>query len=182
MRFFDKAVVLFVAFVVCFVFIKPQVDAKEYVLKAGTPIPVRLEEEADSETATAGETLRFRVIRNVRVEDVVVIEAGAEAVSEVTFAQKKGSLGKEGKVYLMMRYATAVDGTRVPLASKLSDTGDEKVARSWMICPFIKGTSARVPAGTETKAYVDYDTAIEIENSQEEPPEKPQEERQQGIQ
>ena len=156
-------------------FLKSEVVAKEIVITAGTPVPVRLEEDVDSETATAGETLRFKVIKDVRVDGVVVIKAGAEVVAEVTYCQKTGSLGKEGKVFLVMRYATAVDDTRVPLASKLSDTGDEKVALSWMICPFIKGTSARVPAGTETKAYVDYDTIIKMDEPLESPATETQE-------
>ena len=59
----------------------------------------------------------------------------------------------------------AVDDTRVPLRAQLSQTGDEKVALSWMVCPFIKGTSSRIPAATETKAYVDYKTVIKINDT-----------------
>lgn len=137
--------------------------ASEVTIKAGTPIPVRLQEAVSSETATAGQTVRFLVTRDVSVDDIVVIKAGSEVVGDVTYSQKTGSLGKEGKVFLVVRYATAVDDTRVPLRANLSQTGDEKVALSWMVCPFITGTSSMIPAGTETKAYVDYDTKIKIE-------------------
>ncbi len=61
----------------------------------------------------------------------------------------------------MVRHAIAVDDTRVPLRATLSQHGDEKVALSYVLCPFIKGTTAMIPAGTETKAYVDFDTKIE---------------------
>jgi len=137
--------------------------ASEVTIKAGTPIPVRLQEAVSSETATAGQTVRFVVTRDVSVDDIVVIKAGSEVVGDVTYSQKTGSLGKEGKVFLVVRYATAVDNTRVPLRANLSQAGDEKVALSWMVCPFIKGTSSMIPAGTETKAYVDYDTKTKIE-------------------
>ena len=137
--------------------------ASEVTIKAGTPIPVRLQEAVSSETATAGQTVRFSVTRDVSVNDIVIIKAGSEVVGEVTYSQKTGSLGKEGKLFLVVRYATAVDDTRVPLRANLSQTGDEKVALSWMVCPFIKGTSSMIPAGTETKAYVDYDTKIKID-------------------
>lgn len=137
--------------------------AFEITIKAGTPIPVRLQEAVSSETATAGQTVRFLVTRDVAVDDMVVIKAGSEVIGEVTYSQKTGSLGKEGKVFLVVRYATAIDNTRVPLRANLSQTGDEKVALSWMVCPFIKGTSSMIHAGTETKAYVDYDTRIKIE-------------------
>ncbi len=134
--------------------------ASQLTLKAGTPIPVRLLESVDSETATAGQTVRFLVTRDVPVNGIVVIKAGSEASGEVTYSQKTGSLGKEGKVFVVIRYATAVNGTKVPLRANLSRTGNEQVAMSFMICPFIKGTSSVIPADTETKAYVDYDTII----------------------
>lgn len=136
--------------------------AAEVMVKAGTPIPVRLEDAISSETATAGQSVRFTVTRDVAVDDKVVVSAGSEVVGEVTFSQKTGSLGKEGKVFLVVRYATAVDNTRLPLRANLSQEGDEKVALSWMVCPFIKGTSSMIPAGTETKAYVDYDTKVKV--------------------
>ena len=84
-------------------------------------------------------------------------------VGEITYSQKTGSLGKECKLFLVIRYAAAINNTRVPLRANLSQIGGEKVALSWMVCPFIKGTSSMIQAGTETKAYVDYDTKIEID-------------------
>lgn len=136
--------------------------AAEVTIKAGTPIPVRLEEAISSETATAGQTVRLVVTRDVTVDDIVVIRAGSEVSGEVTYTQKTGSLGKEGKLFLVVRYATAVDNTRIPLRANLSQEGDERVALSWLVCPFITGTSSMIPAGTETKAYVDYDTKIRV--------------------
>jgi hypothetical protein len=137
--------------------------AREVIIKAGTPIPVRLNETVTSEESTAGQTVRFTVTRDVLVDDVVVIKAGSEVVGEVTFSEKKGSFGKEGKLFLVLRYAEAVDNTRVPLRAKLSETGQEKVALSWLVCPCIKGTGVEVQAGTETKAYVDYATKVNVD-------------------
>jgi len=137
--------------------------AKEILIKAGTPVQIRLEQSVSSQTATAGQSLRFKVIRDVEVDNIVVIKAGSMVVGEVTFAQKTGSLGKEGKLYIVVRHAVAVDGTKVPLRANLSKEGDEKVALSWMICPFIKGSASRIDQGTEAKAFVDYNTKITIE-------------------
>lgn len=137
-------------------------NAAEITIKAGTPIPVRVEEAISSETTTAGQTVRFVVTRDVLVDEKVVIKAGSEVIGEVTFSQKSGSFGKEGKLFLVVRHATAIDNTKVPLRANLSQEGDERLALSWMFCPFIKGTSSMIPAGTETKAYVDYDTKINI--------------------
>lgn len=136
--------------------------SKEIVIKAGTPIPVRITDAVSSENATVGQTVSFTVTRNVEVDDIVVIKAGSEVIGEITFAQKTGSLGKEGKLSLNVRYAIAVDNTRVPLRCNLSKTGDEKLAEAIIICPFIKGEATHIEAGTEFKAYVDYDTKVNI--------------------
>ena len=137
--------------------------AKEILIKSGTPVQVRLEQSVSSQTATSGQSLNFTVIRDVEVDNIVVIKAGSKVVGEVTFAQKTGSLGKEGKLYVVVRHARAVDGTKIPLRANLSKEGDERVALSWMVCPFIKGTESRMDQGMEAKAYVDFDTRITIE-------------------
>lgn len=134
----------------------------EITIKAGTPIAVKLLDTVNAETATAGQTVRAEVTKDVKVDDVTVIKAGTEVVVEIAYAQKPGTFGKEGKINLVVRHTTAVDGTKVPLRSSLEQTGEEKMALSFLLCPFIKGSSATVNAGTETKTYVDYDTKIRI--------------------
>jgi hypothetical protein len=155
----------FVSLILLFVFIffaASALHASEITITAGTAVPVRLEEAVSSETATAGQTIRFTVTKDVTVDDVVVIKAGSEVVGEIAHSQKTGTFGKEGKVSLVVRHTTAVDNTMVPLRATLSQEGEEKMAVSFMFCPFIKGTSSIVPVGTETKAYVDYNTKIQV--------------------
>jgi hypothetical protein len=135
---------------------------EEITIKAGTPIPVRLEETLSSESSTVGQTVKLTVTRNVVIDDVVVIKVGSLVEGEIVHAEETGSLGKKGEISMVVRYATAIDGTRIPLRAQLSQHGDEKVALSWLVCPFIKGTKGQINAGTETKAYVDYDTKINI--------------------
>jgi hypothetical protein len=136
--------------------------AEEIIIKAGTPIPVRLEEALSSETAKARQPVRFTVVRDVEIKGKIVIKAGAPAEGEITYAQKTGSLGKEGMVHLVMRYTIAVDGTRIPLIASLSASGDDNVVLSGFIWPFIKGSSCNIQIGTEMKAYVDFDTTVNL--------------------
>jgi len=155
----------FASLILLFVFLffaTSTLHASEITIKAGTPVPIRLEETVSSETATAGQTIRFTVTKDVTVGDVVVIKAGSAVVAEVAHSQKTGTFGKEGKASLVVRHTTAVDNTMVPLRSNLSQEGEEKMAVSFLFCPFIKGTSATIQAGTETKAYVDYNTTIQV--------------------
>lgn len=133
---------------------------QEFTIKAGTPVPLRLEETLSSESSTVGQIVRLTVTRNVVINDIVVIEAGSLVEGEIVHAEETGSLGKEGEISMVVRYATAIDGTRIPLRAQLSEHGEERVALSWMVCPFIKGTKSQINAGTETKAFVDYDTKI----------------------
>ena len=136
--------------------------AEEIIINAGTPIPVRLEETLSSETVKARQPVRFTVARDVEITEKIVVKAGALAEGEITYAQKTGSLGKEGMVHLVMRYTVAVDGTRIPLIASLSATGDDKVVLSGFIWPFIKGSSCKIQSGTEIKAYVDFDTTVNL--------------------
>ena len=157
-----KFVSLILLFVSIF-FAANALHASEITIKAGTAVPVRLDEAVSSETATAGQTIRFSVTRDVTVGDVVVIKAGSEVNAEIAQSQKTGTFGKEGKVSLVVRYAIAVDYTIVPLRASLSRVGEEKLAVSFLFCPLIKGTSSMIPAGTEAKAYVEYDTKILVD-------------------
>ena len=137
--------------------------AAEITIRAGTIVPLKLDQTISSETATAGQTVKFIAIQDVTVDGVVVIKAGSDVVGEIAHSQKTGSFGKEGNLHLVVRHAIAVDNTRVPLRASLSQEGDERMALSFLICPFIKGTSSMIKAGTETKAYVDYDIRINVE-------------------
>jgi hypothetical protein len=103
--------------------------ATEVTLRSGTPIFLRLGEAISSESATAGQFVRLTVTRSVIVDGTVVVKAGSEVVGEV-----------EGGIILVVRQATAVNGTKIPL----------------------RGGSTMIPVGTETKAYVDYDTNINV--------------------
>ena len=156
-----KVVSFILLLVLCFLSASLSIAA-EITIKAGTAVPVRLEEAVSSETVTAGQTITFTVTRDVTVDDVVVIKAGSEVLGEIAHSQKTGTFGKEGEVSLVVRHTTAVDNTMVPLRATLSQHGEEKMAVSFLFCPFIKGTSSMIPVGTETKAYVDYDTKIQV--------------------
>ena len=153
---------VFVFLSILVIFCKQSAYSEEVTIKAGTPVPVRLEETLSSESCTVGQSVKLVVTRNVEIGDVVAIKAGSLVEGEIVHAQETGSLGKEGEISMVVRYATAIDGTRIPLRAQLSAHGEEKVALSWMVCPFITGTKCQLNAGTETKAYVDYDTKINI--------------------
>lgn len=139
------------------------------ILKAGTPVNLRLTEEISSKVKDVGDIIHFEVVGDVKVDGKVVIKAGAPAEGEITIAEKQEMLGRPGKIAFMVRSTQAVDGTRAPLRATLTREGRDKETSALMLGLFIcflflwkKGEPAVFPAGTEVRAYVDYDTEINI--------------------
>ena len=70
------------------------------VLRAGTEVPLTLEEGLDSndKTIREGEQFRLSVANPVMLGNVVVIPAGSPAIGEITDLRRKGMWGKSGHV------------------------------------------------------------------------------------
>jgi hypothetical protein len=140
------------------------------VLRAGTEVPLRLEEGLDSNDKTIREGTRFRmtVANDVRLGNVVVIPAGSPATGEVTDLRRKGMWGKSGRI--VARVLNARVGDRlIRLTGSFDDkgvTGTAGVVGAIVFVPiagfFLTGTSAKMPAGSGVKAFLDEDLAIAV--------------------
>lgn len=136
----------------------------------GTRLAVKALESLSSESAKRGETVRLEVVRDVEVKGKVIIKAGAPVTGEVLKALSKKMLGREGELLVGIRYATAVDGTQVPLRASLEEKGEEKltttVVLGVVLCPLflmMKGGEAMIPAGTEYTVFVDRAVEVTVE-------------------
>jgi uncharacterized membrane protein len=136
----------------------------------GTRVAVKSLEGVSSESAKMGQTIRFEVVRDVVVNSKVVIKAGAPAIGEVLKAESKRAVGREGTLLVGIRYATAVDGTQVPLRASLEEKGEERfglsIALGVVLCPLfllMKGKEAEIPAGTEYTVFVDRPIEVTVE-------------------
>jgi hypothetical protein len=128
----------------------------------GTRVAVQALEGVSSESAKMGQTIRFEVVRDVMVNGNVVIKAGAPAIGEVLKAESKRAVGREGTLWVGIRYATAVDGTHVPRRASLEEKGEERfglsIALGVVLCPLfllMKGKEAAIPAGTAYPVFVE---------------------------
>jgi hypothetical protein len=140
------------------------------VLRAGTEVPLRLEEGLDSNDKTIREGTRFRmtVANDVWLGNVVVIPAGSPATGEVTDLRRKGMWGKSGRI--VARVINARVGDRlIRLSGSFDDkgvTGTAGVVGAIVFVPiagfFLTGTSAKMPAGSGVKAFLDEDLAIAV--------------------
>ena len=139
------------------------------VLRVGTEVPVRLLEELTTKgkRLRVGNRFRLETSEPIMVQGVVVIPVGSPAVGEITDIRNKGMWGKSGHLGARLLYVT-VNGRQIRLSGAFDDKGVAggvgAVAVSAIVfLPagfFMTGTSARVPAGTVIKAFVDEDVPL----------------------
>ena len=141
------------------------------ILRVGTEVPLRL----DQELTTKGKQLRvgnrfhLQTSEPIIVQGVNVIPVGSPAVGEITDVRNKGMWGKSGHLAARILYVT-VNGRQIRLSGAFDDKGVAggvgAVAVSAIVfLPagfFMTGTSARVPAGTIIKSFVDEDVPLSM--------------------
>jgi hypothetical protein len=141
------------------------------VLRVGTEVPLRLVEELTTKGKTLRVGARFHLETSepVLVNGVVVVPVGSPAVGEITDVHNKGMWGKSGKLNARILYLT-VNGRQIRLSGAFDDKGVAggigAVAVSAIVfLPagfFMTGTSAKVPAGTIVKSFVDEDVPLNM--------------------
>jgi hypothetical protein len=143
------------------------------VLRAGTPISLRLMEEVTTKekAARVGQRFRMEVASPVEYNGVVVIPAGSPAEGEVVSVRNKGMWGKSGHLGARVLWAR-VGGRQVRLAGTFDDkgvTGTGGVVASIALVPlagfFVTGTSAVLPMGGEVPAFLDEDIELAIKTT-----------------
>src|SRR5882672_8397386 len=101
-------------------FVLPQ-RSSEVPIPSGTGVRLRLTQFVSSETSRPGDSVAFKVARDVVVDRVVVIRAGATAVGRITEAKQRRIRWwvvyeiRSGELALAVTATTAVDGTLIRL-------------------------------------------------------------------
>jgi len=140
------------------------------VLRAGTPIQLRMMEEITTEkkAAKVGQRFMLEVAEAVEVNGVVVIPAGTPAWGEITEVRNKGMWGKSGKLNARLLYIR-VNGRQIRLTGSFDDkgvTGTAGVIGAVALVPvvgfFVTGTSAVFPKGGQVGGFIDEDVQLAI--------------------
>lgn len=141
------------------------------ILRVGTEVPLRLSQELTTKgkQLRVGDRFHLETSEPVMVQGVNVIPVGSPAVGEITDARNKGMWGKSGHLAARILYVT-VNGRQIRLSGAFDDKGVAggvgAVAVSAIVfLPagfFMTGTSARVPAGTIIKSFVDEDVPLSM--------------------
>ncbi|WP_310398172.1 hypothetical protein [Hymenobacter sp.] len=139
------------------------------VLKAGTLVVLETTTLLSSRDAQTGQTVGLRVKYDVMVSGRAVIKAGASGSAQVTSAEQRKGMGKEGSLAIKPTVVQAVDGQMVPLTgsgntSAGNDTKGAAIGLAVVVSPLFllkKGKDATIPAGYEMQASVASETTIE---------------------
>src|SRR5947209_9822849 len=138
------------------------------ILRAGTPVQLKLEEGLDSNDKTVREGNQFRmsVANDVMLGRMVVIPAGSPATGEITDIRRKGMWGKSGRITARVLNVRVGDRL-IRMSGSFDDkgtTGTAGVVASVAFVPiagfFVTGTSAKIPAGSGVKAFLDEELAV----------------------
>lgn len=140
------------------------------VLRAGTPVQLRLMEEVTTKkkAAKVGQRFMLEVAAPVEVNGVVVVPVGTPAWGEITEVRNKGMWGKSGKLTARLLYLR-VNGRQIRLTGTFDDkgvTGTAGVVGAVALVPvvgfFVTGTSAVFPMGGSVGAFIDEDVQLAI--------------------
>lgn len=143
------------------------------MLRAGTPVVLRMMEEITTKkkAARVGQRFLMEVAEPVVVNSVTVIPSGTPAWGEITNVRNKGMWGKSGKLDARVLYLR-VNGRQIRLTGTFDDkgvTGTGGVVASVALVPlagfFVTGTSAVLPKGGTVGGFIDEDVELAFANA-----------------
>lgn len=150
-------------------------SSQPFVLQDGTPLKLRLNRNLSSAEAHTGDQVDFEVLEEVRINNVLVIPKGANALGTVTEAQAKRRMARGGKLGVNIDYVRLADGEKAALRAVKEGSGGghtgamtgAMVATSLVVWPaapfflFMHGKDITIPKGTEIAAYVNGDMPLD---------------------
>jgi hypothetical protein len=138
------------------------------MLRAGTPVSLKMMEEVTTKkkSARVGQRFQLEVTAPVEVNGVQVVPAGTPAWGEITGVRNKGMWGKSGKLDAKLLFLR-VNGRQVRLTGSFDDkgvTGTAGVVGAIALVPvagfFVTGTSAMLPKGGAVNGFIDEDVEL----------------------
>jgi hypothetical protein len=143
-----------------------QAAPAQNVLPAGTAINMVTRTELSSRRARAGNRFELEVSEPVMLNGQVVIPAGSIATGEVTRRRDTGMWGRRGILETRLLFVRVSD-QQIRITGQAGDrgrAGTAGVIASAVLLPvagfFVKGSHARIPAGTPTAGYLEADLPV----------------------
>ena len=142
---------------------------KQVTIKGGTIVPLESTATVKAADVNVGQTVDFKVSRDVVVDGVVAIPRGTIAKGTVYEAKRSTAFGTKGRLGIKARSLTLPSGENISFASSdIYIPGQNRTALSVVIfcftlLPFPCGSKAVMPLGYEFDATVASNTTITIE-------------------
>ncbi len=144
------------------------------ILEDSTPIRMRTRRNLSSADCKVGDQVDFEVLDPVVLDGITVIPQGGIAMGKVTEAEHKKSMGRAGKLNIVIESVKMTNGDKAALRAVKDTKGGGHVgamtgaivATSIVFFPaaplflFIHGKDITIPSGTEITAYVNGDTVF----------------------
>lgn len=137
-------------------------EQKEYTLNSGTLIPIQNANYTRAAYLRLGQTVQFRVARDVEVNGIKIIPYGTSVRGNVYEVKKSSWFGTKGRLGISFNEIVLPNGVTIPLKNgNLYVTGKNRTPLSvllfllvtWPAC-FITGSKAELPAGYEITAEI----------------------------
>ena len=135
---------------------------KTVVLLDSTPIRMKLGKALSSADAQVGDEVSLEVSEDVIIDGLLIIPKGANAVGVVNEAEPKKSLGRGGKLSVLVRSVRLANNDQAVLRSGGEGKGSSSTAG--VVIPVMHGKDITFPKGMEITAYVNGDTRLKREN------------------
>ena len=142
---------------------------KQVIIKGGTIVPLESTAKIKAADVNVGQTVDFRVSRDVLVDGIVAIPCGTIAKGTVYEAKRSTAFGTKGRLGIKVRYLTLPSGENISFASSdIYIQGQNRTALSvvvfiFTLLPFPCGSKAVMPLGYEFDATVASNTTVTIE-------------------
>jgi len=157
----------------------PSITNSPLKLEDSTPVILRTKQGLSSATVKVGDRVAFRVAKDVRVADLVVISRGADAWGLVTAVQPKKRKGQPGKLDIAIQSVQLLTGDNAGVRAEqhsegkrrdvgtMADLPHEAIGTLGIGIPIVlfsmleKGKDAYWPAGTKFTAYLNGDVVLD---------------------
>ena len=157
----------------------PSIPNSTMKLEDSTPVILRTKQDISSATVKVGDRVPLRVVKGVRVADLIVIPQGADAWGLVTAVQPKRRKGQPGNLDIAMQSVQLLTGENVPLRAQQHSDGKSRDVGTVADIPRLgigtfgvgipivlfsmleKGSDAYWPAGTKFTAYLNGDVVLD---------------------
>ena len=136
----------------------PDANAGKYLLKEGTPVPLRFAGDISSRYASPGDKVPLTLVADLKVGDVVVVKQGAKAVIVVTSAKKSSMLPPSNGELTLHLEELSSGSVRIRLRAGV--TRDSTLGALGKL----RHSNMEVDEGTPLTAYVDEDTWLSPAN------------------